>query len=126
MQLSVACKCVDMRLLIVILALHKAKMMEWLLENDERTKKLLGECRMLFYVCAHWPYKDATAWLEKAEARQPGIIQSSVDAFGRNLLWYTLYNRRHGRADDTLLRHGCDPDTETVWGLSWRDMINEG
>ena len=77
---------------------------------------------MLFYICANWPSQSTTAWLEKAEAKQPGIIKSCVDALGRNLLWYTQYNRRHGKAIDTLLKHGCDPDAETAWGLSWRDM----
>ncbi len=122
MQLSVLGKLVDARLLAVILSLRKTKILEWLLENDEKTGKFLDKRRMLFYICANWPYRDATDWLEKAEAKQPGIIKSCVDALGRNLLWYTQYNRRHGRAEDTLLRHGCDPDAKTVWGLSWRDM----
>ena len=122
MQLSVLGRQVDARLLAIILTLRKTKILEWLLENDKKTKECLDDRRMLFYVCAHWPYQDATDWLEKAEAKQPGIIKSCVDALGRNLLWYTQYNRRHGRAEETLLNHGCDPDAETAWGLSWRDM----
>ena len=78
---------------------------------------------MLFYVCANWDDGHAAAWLEKAEAKQPGIIKSCVDALGRNLLWYTQCNLSHREALlETLLKHGCDPDAETVWGLSWRDM----
>ncbi len=122
MQLSVSGKRVDARLLAIILSLRKTKVLQWLLENDEKTKEFLDERRMLFYICANWPYQDATDWLEKAEAKQPGIIKSCVDALGRNLLWYTQYNRRHGRAEETLLKHGCDPAAKTVWGLSWRDM----
>ena len=122
MSLSVSGRHMDARLLAIVLALHKTKIVKWLLENDMKTKEYLDERRMLFYVCAHWPYQAAVDWLEKAEARQPGIIKSCVDALGRNLLWYTQYNRRHGRAEETLLNHGCDPDAETAWGLSWRDM----
>ena len=122
MSLSVLGRHVDARLLAIILALRKTKILEWLLENDKKTKEYLDERRMLFYVCAHWPYQDAADWLEKAEAKQPGIIKSCVDALGRNLLWYTQYNRRHGRVEEMLLNHGCDPDAETAWGLSWRDM----
>ncbi len=122
MLLSVSGKYVDARLLSVILTLRKTKMLEWLLENDEKTKEFLDERRMLFYVCAHWPYRDATTWLEKAEAKQSGIVMSCVDALGRNLLWYTQYNRWGGRIAETLLAQGCDPDAETAWGLSWRDM----
>ncbi len=122
MQLSVSGKNVDARLLAVILTLRKTIILEWLLENDDKTKEFLDERRMLFYVCANWDDEHAAAWLEKAEAKQPGIIKSCVDTLGRNLLWYTLYNPRRGNAVDTLLSHGCDPDAETVWGLSWRDM----
>ena len=122
MQLAVSGKYVDARLLAVILSLRKTKVLEWLLANDEKTGRFLDERRMLFYVCANWPYQNATDWLEKAEAKQPGIIKSCVDALGRNLPWYTQYNRRQKEAEETLLRHGCDPDAETVWGLSWRDM----
>ncbi len=122
MHLSVAGRHMDAELLAVILALRKTNDLKWLMENDKNTKKYLDERRMLFYVCANWPYQDAADWLENAEAKQPGIIRSCVDALGRNLLWYTQYNRWHGKAVDTLLAHGCDPDAETVWGLSWRDM----
>ena len=122
MNLSLLGKKVDAQLLAVILMLGKTNILEWLLENDGKTKKILGERGMLFYICANWPYQDATDWLEKAEAKQPGILKSCVDALGRNLLWYTQYNRRHGRAEETLLKHGCDSDAETAWGLSWRDM----
>ena len=122
MQLSVSGKNVDARLLAVILTLRKTKILEWLLENAEKTKEFLDERRMLFYVCANWNGDKAITWLEKAEAKQPGIIKSCVDALGRNLLWYTQYNWQNGGAEETLLRHGCDPDAETVWGLSWRDM----
>ncbi len=122
MQLSVSGKHMDARLLAVILTLRKTIILEWLLENDDKTKEFLDERRMLFYICANWDDGHAAAWLEKAEAKQPGIIKSCVDTLGRNLLWYTQYNWRHGGAEETLLRHGCDPDAETAWGLSWRDM----
>ena len=121
MQLSVSGKNMDARLLAVILTLRKTKILEWLLENDEKTKEFLDERRMLFYICANWSDDNAADWLEKAEAKQPGIIKSCVDALGRNLLWYTQYNR-YSEIADTLLAHGCDPDAETAWGLSWRDM----
>ena len=123
MQLSVSGKHMDARLLAVILTLCKTKILEWLLENDDKTREFLDERRMLFYVCANWDDGHAAAWLEKAEAKQPGIIKSCVDTLGRNLLWYTQCNLSHREALlETLLKHGCDPDAETAWGLSWRDM----
>ena len=117
MRLGVLGRGVDLRTLVFVLSLCRTKILEWLMENDEGTKALLDPRRMLFYVCAHWPEKDAVAWLERAEAAQPGILKSCADPLGRNLLWY-------GRRElaDALLAHGCDPDAETVWGLSWRDL----
>ena len=122
MQLAVSGRRVDARLLAVVLARHRTKTLDWLLANDEKAKELLDERRMLFFVCANWEAKEAVAWLERAEAKEPGVLESCADALGRNLLWYTLYNGYGSKIADTLLRHGCDPDAETAWGLAWRDM----
>ncbi len=65
----------------------------------------------------------AVAWLKAAEAKQPGIIKSCADALGRNLLWYTLYNwHQASKVQDTLLKHGCDPDARATFGPNWREM----
>ena len=124
MRLSVMGKGMDTRMLCIVLGLLRTKILEWLLENDEKTRPLLDSRRMLFYVCANWHETEAVAWLEKAEAAQPGILKSCVDALGRNLLWYSHYRRRrvNPKLADMLLAHGCDPDAETIWGLSWRDL----
>ena len=121
MRLGVLGRGVDLRTLVFALGLQKTKILEWLLRNDDKTKEFLDERRMLFYVCANWPEKDAAAWLEKAEAAQPGILKSCADPFGRNLLWYGRCREKDELAG-MLLAHGCDPDAETVWGLSWRDL----
>ena len=130
MHLAVAGKNVDRRMLYIILNLHKTKILDWLLENDEKTREFLAPRRMLFYVCANWHWhpdegkavEDAVPWLDAAEAKEPGILRSCADALGRNLLWYTLYNRCGDQIEDTLLKHGCDPDARTAFGPSWRDM----
>jgi hypothetical protein len=134
MTLSLLGRRVDTRLVVILLELRPVRILEWLLENDAKTKTLLNPRLMLFYVCANWPGRAAVKWLEKAEAREPGVLKSCVDPLGRNLLWYFLYNwgaysedlelarKDESAIVDTLLRHGCDPDAETVWGLSWRDI----
>ena len=65
--------------------------------------------------------------VERAEKLQPGIAATCVDALGRNLLWYSLYsgNGHDRHLTDALVGYGCDPDAETVWNLSWRDMKGE-
>ena len=114
-----------------VLRQWQTKILDWLRENDEKVADLLDERTMPFYVCANWDGERAIGYLKKVEKKHSGILKTCVDAQGRNLLWYSLYNyKKHWtgrwRGDeepiDMLLRAGCDPDAETVWGLSWRDM----
>ena len=117
MPLSVAGKSVDTRLLSILLHFRKKRILKWLIENDDKTRKFFGPCEMLFYVCVHWSGDDAIEWLEQAEKKEPGILKSCIDPLGCNLLWYC-----HSKEmAETLIKHGCDPDAENVWGLSWRD-----
>ena len=125
-----------------VLRQWKPGILDWLRKNDEKVKDLLDERAMPFYVCANWDEEHAADYLDNLEKNHPGILKSCVDAQGRNLLWYTLYTgnemqiplhrwltalfdrnpQKLGKLTDALLRAGCDPDAETVWGLSWRDM----
>ena len=113
MRLGILGRGVDLRTLFFALSLKKTKILEWLLKHDDKTKEFIDERRMLFYVCANWPAKDAAPWLEKAEAAQPGILKSCADPLGRNLLWYGR-GREKDELAGMLLAHGCDPDAETV------------
>lgn len=122
----------DARILYYVLHSRKAKILKWLMENDETTKEFLDERRALFYVCANWPFEDLSAYVESAEKASPGIVASCADALGRNLLWYLTYNFsisgdwfdvyecRILEAADLLLRLGANPDARTKWGVSWR------
>ena len=129
---------IDSRLLCCLLRLHKTKIVEWLIGNDDTAKELLGGRRMLFHVCATWPFEQLADYVEKAERANPGTIASCVDALGRNLLWYATYNLelfctwsdadddwvdgRQEEAEDLLMRLGADPDAPTKWGVSWRQL----
>lgn len=126
MPLSVGGKGVQQKYFFEVLRRRKMKILEYLRENDETIKKLLDPRRMLFYACANWGGEAAAECVNRIEAEHPGIVKSCVDVFGRNLLWYSLYHS--GLAEDAvlaeaLIRHGCDPDAPTKWGMSWRDMV---
>lgn len=111
--------------LLNIILLHKKPNMLWfLMENDKLAKEFLDHRRILFYACANLEASDALELVEKAEKLQPGIAATCIDAFGRNLLWYTLYsgNDCDTNLTDALVGYGCDPDAETAWNLNWRDM----
>ena len=119
-------KSLGVRLLNIILLHRKPNTLWFLMENDELAGSFLDRRRILFYACANLGAADALGMVEKAEKLQPGISATCVDPLGRNLLWYTLYsdNWRDRALTDTLVRYGCDPDAETAWNLSWRDMAD--
>ena len=120
-------KSLGVRLLNIILLHRKPNMLWFLMENDKLVKEFLDPRRILFYACANLGAEAALGLVEKAEGLQPGIAATCVDALGRNLLWYTLYsgNDHDRRLTDALIGFGCDPDAETAWNLSWRDMKGE-
>jgi hypothetical protein len=117
-------KSLGVRLFNIILLHRKPNMLWFLMENDKLVKEFLDRRRILFYACANLGAADALGLVEKAENLQPGIAAACIDVFGRNLLWYTLYsgNDHDKNLTDALAEYGCDPDAETVWRLSWRDM----
>ena len=117
-------KSLGVRLFNIILLHRKPNMLWFLMENDKLAREFLDRRRILFYACANLAAADAPGLVEKAEKLQPGIAATCVDAFGRNLLWYTLYsdNWRDKNLTDALVGYGCNPDAETAWNLNWRDM----
>ena len=120
-------KSLGVRLLNIILLHRKPNTLWFLMENDKLVKEFLNRRRILFYACANLGAEAALGLVERAEKLQPGIAATCVDAFGRNLLWYTLYsgNDCDKNLTDALVGYGCDPDAETAWNLSWRDMGGE-
>ena len=130
--LGVVGKEVDVRLLTWLLSLGKTKILDWLMENDEVAKEWIDPRRVLFYKCAnHWEKTIGEA-IEQIERTSPGTAASCTDALGRNLLWYTLYNRFFSNersrknplspVEELLISHGVDPDAKTAWDVSWRQM----
>ena len=132
LALGVVGKKLDARILTWLLGFGKTKILNWLMENDETAKEWLDPCRILFYKCANFWDKSISESVGQIARTNPGIIASCADALGRNLLWYTLYNhllpnggvRKSplSQVEELLIRHGADPDAETAWGVSWRQM----
>ena len=85
-------------------------------------------------VCANWNDDAAIPTVALLEKLSPGLVASSVDAYGHDALWYTLYQRdARGIAtpaarrkidplDAKLIELGCDPARACFLGLSWQDV----
>ena len=125
---------VDARLINLLFTLRKTRTLGWLMEHDATAQEWLDPRRMLFHDCSTWMPDTLLQTIEKAEWENPGIVRSCVDALGRNLLWYTFYNRCVTSADvssrgsalspveELLIRLGANPDARTAWGVSWWQM----
>ena len=110
------------------------KILTYLLADGERAFKFMAPREILFYLCANWNDDAAIPLVALLEKASPGVVAGSVDRFGHDALWYTLYQRdRTGRAtpaarrvmdplDASLIELGCDPARECFLGLSWQDV----
>ena len=110
------------------------KIVTYLFCNNPVFAKLLSPRQLLFYVCANWNNDATIPFVALLEKENPGLVKNSIDAFGHDALWYTLYQRdRLNRAtkaakramdplDKTLIEYGCDPDRTNDLGLSYNDL----
>ncbi len=103
-------------------------------DKNKMLNKLLSPKQLLFYVCANWNNDETVPLVTLLEETNPGLVKNSLDVFGHDALWYTLYQRdRFGRAtkaarsnndllDKTLIELGCDPKRQNSLGLSYEDI----
>ena len=112
------------------------KITTYLYKNKPEFRRFIKPRSLLFYACANWSNKDCVPFLAMLEEDNPGLISGSVDIFGHDALWYTLYNQdnylmatpeaRSGKdpVDIFLIEHGCDPNRKSVIGLSFNDLTS--
>ena len=110
------------------------RIVTYLFCNNPAFSKFIPPRQLLFYVCANWNNDETIPLVALLEKENPGLVKNSIDAFGHDALWYTLYQRdRFNRAteaakramdplDRTLIEFGCDPDRANDLGLSYNDL----
>ena len=106
----------------------------YLCRNNQDFNKFFSPRQLLFYVCSNWNDDNAIPFVTLLEEEHPGLVKHSLDVFGHDALWYTLYKHNRfnlatdavGRAmpplDKTLIELGCDPDRKNSSGLSYNDL----
>jgi hypothetical protein len=116
------------------MASRAIKIATYLYCNNKKFSRLFTAQQLLFYVCANWNNDDTIPFIAMLEKDNPGLVKNTMDAFGHDALWYTLYQRdRFNRAttaarhaldplDQTLIEFGCDPDRPNSIGLSYNDL----
>ena len=116
------------------LAKKAMRIVTYLFSNIAAFAQLVTPRQLLFYVCANWNNDETIPLVALLEKENPGLVKNSIDNFGHDALWYTLYQRdRFNRAteaakramdplDRTLIEFGCDPDRTNDLGLSYNDL----
>ena len=106
----------------------------YLYQNDAKFRKLINPRAALFDICANWSNKDCVPFVSLLEEYNPGLVNKTMDAFGHDALWYTLYNMDehqvatkaakcgHDPLDIFLMAHGCNPNRKNSVGLSFKDL----
>ena len=92
--------------------------------------------KLLLFVCANWSIDVALPFVIMLEESKPGLVKNTIDAFGHDALWYTLYQKNRFSQLATspwkhepdalgrkLIELGCDPDRRNSLGLSYNDLV---
>ena len=134
MPLSIEGRNLPVKYAQAALAKNALKIVTYLSCNNPAFFKFITPRQLLFYVCANWNNDETIPLVALLEKENPGLVKDSVDVFGHDALWYTLYQRdRFNRATDaakraldpldrTLIELGCDPDRTNDLGLSYNDL----
>ncbi len=106
----------------------------YLYKNNKTFRNFLTPREFLLYACANWSDKDCVPFVSMLEEDNPGLVADTLDGYGHNALWYTMYNQNeHQIASDFarfnedpldlfLVEHGCDPDRSCTAGLSFKEL----
>ena len=108
---------------------YKAKaIFAWLVDNDETMFRNIKPYQLMVYAVSNLKSPMATHVIKCIENRFPGTA-SKTDAFGYNLLWYSMHNRNilwfkeNSRLASFLCDCGCRRDAINHLGLSFDNII---
>ena len=105
-------------------------------EGNKAFRRTFSPRTLLLFACANWNNDASVRFVIMLEKDNPGLAKNTIDAFGHDALWYTLYQHKRfsplatsagkhepdalGRA---LIELGCDPDRQDSLGLSYNDLV---
>ncbi len=133
MPLDVAGRGLPRGVVNLVMARQAVQIATYLYQNNARFAKEFSPRRLLFYVCSNWNRAEAVPFVEMLEADHKGLVVGSVDAYGHDALWYTLYwvdeHRRGSRKRSPLARKliemGCNPEWKNFLGLCYYDLTED-
>lgn len=126
LNLNLCGKSITISLLEEIMRYGGPKIFSYLVEENMIKPNVFPLPELCCFIVTH--FKDAVSipLLTALEEHIPGLLKNVKDAFGRNLLWYEMYNwetawfHPNCKLTSFLLEHGCDPNNENHLGMSWQ------
>ena len=117
-----------MSLLVEILAGGKVGILSHLVAYGVFQKEPMTLEELCCFCAAQVGDSQAIPLHKAIDGACPGILKDVRDPFGRNLLWYAMFNNctawfhPNCRLVPFLLDSGCDPGNCNQIGLSWREV----
>lgn len=100
-----------------------------LIEDKGLFSRVIPFDELAIYCTVQFGDDLSVKFLKSMEKTYPGSLKKVCDKWGRNLLWYAVFNKKtvffhpFCKLTEFLLECGCIPDNENQIGLSWRYMI---
>lgn len=117
---------INFSFLYLVFEAHAGRILGYLIKND-LINNIMSTNNLLAYIVCNLPAETLLPLLQGIEEIMPGQLADFSDAFGRNLLWYCIYNNNgiswnhpQNPVPDFLIACGCNPDNKNALGISFR------
>lgn len=116
-------------LLDMILKNGAVNIFKYLLENNAVQNKNVPLRELCFHIVSVYPDHISVPFLTAIADHRRGLLKNVFDPFGRNLLWYAMYNQNtiwlhpKNKLIPFLLEKGCEPENRNTFGLAWNDVL---
>jgi hypothetical protein len=130
LNLNFCGRSISVSLLEEIMRYGGPKIFSYLVEENMIKPNVFPLPELCCFIVTHFRDTVSIPLLTALEEHSPGLLQSVHDTFGRNLLWYEMYNwetawfHPNCRLTSFLLEHGCDPNNENHLGMSWQFVMD--
>ena len=126
LNLNFCGRSISVSLLEEIMRYGGPKIFSYLVEENMIKPNVFPLPELCCFIVTHFRDAVSIPLLTALEEHSPGLLKNVKDVFGRNLLWYEMYNwetawfHPNCKLTSFLLEYGCDPTNKNHLGMSWQ------
>ena len=126
LNLNLCGKSISVSLLEEIMRYGGPKIFSYLVEENMIKPCVFPLPELCCFIVTHFDDTKSVPLLMALKKHSQGLLKSVKDDFGRNLLWYAIYNLNTAwfhpncKLTSFLLENGCDPTNKNHLGMSWQ------